>query len=159
MSWYNKISREESDKPREFPLLEPGIYQFEVKKAQMKTSQSGNPMVALELNVWGGTEYFTVFDYLVGTEGMSWKIRHFADSVKLDKEYEADNMLPTMMIGRSGLVDVGQQEAKPNPKGGMYAPKNVVVDYVLTMQGHTKSDLKDAPAVQKEEFKDSDLPF
>lgn len=158
MSWYKKMSREESDQPREYPLCAPGIYPFTVKKAQAKMSQGGNEMIALELIVLCDHIEYTVFDYLVGTETMAWKIRHFCDAVKLDKEYEDDSFDALMCRGRSGFADIGKQEAKEKPGGGMYAAKNVVLDYVLTQGGHLKSDLS-VPPKKDDDFKEDDLPF
>ena len=75
---YEPITAEQVEKERQYPLLDPGIYNFQVIESTFKTSSTGNPMIVLKLMIWdkNGKE-FIVFDYLVGTNGMAWKTRHF----------------------------------------------------------------------------------
>jgi hypothetical protein len=44
-------SEDEVQKAREFPLLDPGIYNFAVIESKFKYSQAGNPMIQLTLRV------------------------------------------------------------------------------------------------------------
>lgn len=154
MTWYTKVSREEADKPREFPLIEPGVYRFQVNKASLRTSKNGNPMMAVEISVWDDSRTYNIFDYLVNIPSMTWKIRHFADSLNLGKEYDNDTLEPEMCVGLYGMADINIQPAKDG-----YAAKNIVVDYVLNEQGQVKSEVI-PNATKPVEFNDlEDLPF
>lgn len=158
---FDPISREEADKPREYPLLQPGSYHFSVKSAKSKFSANGNDMIVLELEFFNDGKSYIVFDYLVAIENMAWKVRHFADAVGLDKQYEAGLFSATMCLGRKGLAEVGIKAPQPNPNGGMYPQKNVVVDYLLIESNNAGFNVTkpvEVPA-KTTEFVDDDIPF
>jgi hypothetical protein len=105
-------------------LLVGGDYAFEVTKAEEQTSKAGNDMVKLQLNIPDEEERsHTVFDYLVGTEGAAYKVRHFAEAVGLLDDYERGELKADDMVGRSGIAVVGIQ------KQSGYPDKNVIRDY------------------------------
>lgn len=137
-----------------FDLLDPGVYDFEVTKCARRTSKSGNPMAELQLCIWnkeGKTSF--IFDYLVFSDiNLNIrKVKHFCDAVGLSEAYKAGN-LPEDLVGKGGKADLGIQEEIPNPKGGIYPKKNVVVDYVMTDKGAIKVQTGS-------DFIDSDVPF
>lgn len=155
---YNPMTEEEAEKERQFPMLEPGTYNFEVMKSEFKMSNTGqyrnpnkpsNPMIKLQLLVWGsdGKEY-TVFDFLVGSKNMEWKTRHFCRAVGLLKEYEAKTFNESICEGKSGKVSIIQQKGQPKEGGGFYQDKNAVEDYI--------SD--ESTKTTKPDF-DDDVPF
>lgn len=153
---YNPMTEEQCDKERQFPLLEPGIYNFTVTKAEQKRSKSGNPMIELTLHVWDNTgKEFNVFDYLIATPNMMWKIKHFCDSVGLSQEYADGKFNEHMAVGRSGKADFIFQKGKAKEGGGFYKDKNAVEDYVMTDKGAQKYNPSETDS---KEFDDS-IPF
>lgn len=74
-------------------IIADGIYDFEILSADDDTSQNGNDMIHLKTKVFkadGG--FIFVDDYLVNTEKMQWKIKHFCESVGLEAEYQAGDL-------------------------------------------------------------------
>jgi len=126
-------------------LLEPGIYNFSVVKAEDAISKAGNEMIKLNLKVWdkNGHERF-VFDYLL--EALAYKIKHFCDAVGLADKYQNGAFNASDCLDKSGNVKVDIQKDKT----GLYHDKNIVVDYLVET---TASQSK------KDTFEDSDIPF
>lgn len=129
---YDPLTEEEVQKERQFALLEPGTYDFTVTKATFSKSQKGNPMIELQLLTWDneGKER-VVFDYLVSTAGMNWKIRHFCEAVGLKAEYEARKFSEDLCPNARGRAIISIQKGKQKPDGSYYKDKNVVDDYVI----------------------------
>ena len=117
--------KEEGQGPRE--LLRDGVYPFTVSMATEKiSSSSGKEMIELKLEVFNadGVAHW-VYDYL--TDGkMGYKIRHFAETVGLMRQYEQGDMEAADMEGRSGYVNIGCEGARDG-----FPAKNRVVDYCL----------------------------
>lgn len=106
-------------------LLAGGDYDFEVAKAEEKTSQAGNDMIALTLHIEGDEgRRHTVFDYLVGSDASMYKVRGFAEAVGLLNEYNSGEMPASIMAGRTGRAQIGIDD-----KNKAYAPKNIVRAY------------------------------
>ncbi|SRR5579872_2878084 len=126
-------------------LMAEGTYSFQVMKCSKKVSKSGNPMAELMLNVWDNEgKAHTIYDYLVFSEQPFCirKIKHFCDSTgNLDKYKKGE--LPEDLTGLCGRAFVVITEATPNGKGGMYAPKNSVDDYVSNAGEKPKAQVKD----------------
>lgn len=148
-------TEEELDK---MDLMESGIYDFEVLKSTSKISKSGNPMSEINVKVYnkdGSSKCF--FDYLVFSSANMCvrKVKHFCETVGWSDRYESNN-IPEEMEGLTGKLSLGVQEQKPNPNGGFYAAKNVVLDYIkkdsLTFNSAPK-------AAKEEDFLNDDLPF
>ncbi len=151
---FTPMNDEEIEKANEFPMLEDGIYNFEVIKSTKKTSRSGNPMAELQTRTWNkdGKE-FLIYDFLVFSNvGLCIKkVKHFCDTTGLQEEYKAGNMREDL-VGLSGKFEIGTQDAMPKPGGGSYARKNIVIDYVMTDKGAVKHE--------SEPFIDDDtIPF
>ena len=134
---YTPMTEDQCEKERQFPLLEPGVYDFKVIEAKAQNSSSGNPMIALELRIITkeGVE-FNVFDYLVATAKMMWKTKHFCDTVGLANEYMDGSFTEKYCLGRNGKAMVVYQEGKKKPDGnGYYKDKNAIEDYVMSDKG------------------------
>lgn len=144
---YQPISEAEAEKARGYSLLDHGMYEFHVMKAEGRPSKTNNPMIELVLNVLDkeGKEH-VIFDYLVATEKMNWKIRHFCRAVGLEKEYDEGKFNELLCAGRGGHAMISKQAGKQKPDGSFYKDKNVVDDYVV-------------PLVDDKKFVDSDVPF
>lgn len=104
-----------------------GDYDFEVVEAVDKISQKGNPMIALQLRVFGPERAMTVRAYLM--EAMAFQMRHFCFAVGLGKEYEAGELAAANCIGRTGRLTL-KIEDQPG-----YMPKNAVKDYIVPAAG------------------------
>lgn len=117
--------------------LKPGECTFEVKKAESKTSKSGNEMIKLDLVVKdgeGGSDY--VFDYLVAGEHRmcKWKIARFCESTKLLEELEKGELPSYECIGTTGSCVVANEQDNSyiNAEGFSVDPdpKNVIKEYL-----------------------------
>lgn len=120
------ISKEEASNSN-FNLLKPGTYPFEVLEAiDYKSERTGNQMIRLNLLIHlpgGGTR--RLYDYLVNQ--MPHKLRHIAEVCGAVASYEAGNLEPHELEGKSGYVKIGIQKSK-NPE--YPDDKNTVNDYV-----------------------------
>lgn len=121
-------------------LLPAGDYDFEVIEAADKISKtSGNPMIALKLNVYsgdGGTRH--VYDYLM--EQMAYKLRHFCQFTGLIEKYQAGTLTAQDCLGRVGRVSLRQKIQDG------YDPKNEVKDYVNANAATVETPAQKAPA-------------
>ena len=134
-------------------LLPVGEYEFYVKDAEDTVSQkSGAEMIKLTIAVIdkNGNER-TVFDYLL--ESMMYKVKHFADAVGLEAEYEAGGYSAASCKNRSGKCKIIIDQPE---EGSPYNPKNAVKDYVK--RNPDAEPIKREPEKEKELF-DEDLPF
>lgn len=99
-------------------FVEPGVYALEIVKAAEKTSQNGNPMISLtmEIKLPGGAVGPTVWDNLVFTPKASWKIDQVLASLGRvivpgeDCNVEADDL-----IGMEGVAVIGEEPGAQNP--------------------------------------------
>jgi hypothetical protein len=106
-------------------LLPEGVYDFEVVKAEEKTSKAGNQMIELSLHVFDASGK-TVFvrDFLM--ESLAYKLRHCADACGLIEGYESGALIDKDFVGKCGKVKIVIQKDKE----GKYPDKNVVRDYI-----------------------------
>jgi hypothetical protein len=117
----------ESAKPNY--LLRPGECDFEVKQAQDQTSDAGNEMIKLTLDVWDSTgKKATVYDYLL--DAIPHKVRHAAYACGIGHVYERGEIEASHFEGKNGRLVIRTKE-QPG-----YNPKNDVTDYVIA--GRTK---------------------
>ena len=145
-----------------FPVLEDGIYDFEVLKSERKTSKSGNPMAELKIQVWENStgKINSLFDYLVFSDVpyTRRKIKHFCSAVGLQEQY-SNSSLPEDLSGLCGKLELGTQDGQPKPTGGTYPRKNVVVDYVAAEQAAVKASQTERVTRTTKELLDQDIPF
>ena len=115
----------------EFGLWPAGDYDFEVYDASEETSAAGNEQIKLTLHVFN-TEGArrTVFDYLVGTQGMAYKIRHFAEATGIVAQYEKGDLMPSEIVQRTGRLRL---RVKKGTNG--YPDQNAVQDYIKGSHG------------------------
>lgn len=113
-------------------LLSDGVYVFTVKEVTQTVSQSNNPMLKIRLSVLESTgTYRSIEDYLLATDTMIYKLKHFCDATGLENEYAQGNIEPNKIMNRSGLVKIGTQKGKPKPDGaGSFPDRNSVKDYI-----------------------------
>lgn len=148
---FNPMTEEELNSAS---MIEEGFYDFEVVKSTRKTSKSGNPMAELNINVWDkeGKQHL-IFDYLVfSTVPLNIKkVKHFCDAVGLQDQYK-QGQIPEELERYCGKVLIGIQEEKPNPNGGCWPKKNIVVDYLKSDKESSKKP------IESNELND-DIPF
>ena len=131
-------------------LLPKGDYPYRVIKSEDKISAAGNEYIALILKVYDheGKEH-AVFTNLALVK----LIKHFCDVNGLEELYKSGNIEAYQLSGKcGGLVSLDIEPEKPNPRGGMYRPKNVVLDYIQGAMQQVKSE-------KGVDFEDSDIPF
>jgi len=117
----------EAPPKKEFPLLDPGTYQFVVLTAVDAVSRAGNKMVTIEIRAFDmeADKDVKIKDYLVGTESASWKVKQFLKGIGDPEAAESGELDAEAIINQGGMVVVGKKE--PNDKGYVY---NEVVAYV-----------------------------
>lgn len=128
-------------------ILMPGIYPFEVIKAEEKPSKKGNDMIELSLRIFNDQEEHLCRDWLL--ESMPHKLRHAAVTLGLEDQYEAGSLVAGDFFKKEGFVKVGIQKGKPKGDGSgeNYPDRNNILDYVGDVA-------KEQPAGE-----DDDLPF
>ena len=142
-------------------LLKPGIYDFEVMRAEETTSKSsGNPMVKIKIRVFHDGGEAHIYDYITSTQVE--KLCAFCDAVGLSKEYDAGDVKSDDMEGRSGRVKIGIEDEKPKNDGtdAKWPAKNKVKDYVPKAEsdGGRKVE-KPEPTPAERAAADEEIPF
>lgn len=147
-------SREEIAREK---LLKPGIYDFEVMRAEETTSRAGNAMIKLKVRVFHDGGEAHLYDYLVSTQVE--KLCAFCDAVGLSKEYDAGDVKSDDMEGRSGRAKIGIEDEKPKEDGeGNWPAKNKVKDYLPKSEkngGKKVENPEPTPAEAEKEY----IPF
>ena len=92
---------------RREPLPE-GSYEVQVSGTANTISQAGNPMVKLELDIIGDPAHTgrRIFDTLVLTDKVAWKLVQFMDALRLPSRETFD---PTDWVGKTCYVDIIQE--------------------------------------------------
>jgi hypothetical protein len=108
-------------------LFPPGTYDFEVLEAEEQTSSKGNDMIMLKLAIYNAQgQNRHVYDYLVGTDGAQFKIRHYAEATGQLDTYDGGEISADDQVGRTGRCKIVIKK----DASGQYADKNAVSDYV-----------------------------
>ena len=151
-------SREEIAREK---LLKPGIYDFEVMRAEETTSKSsGNPMVKIKIRVFHDGGEAHIYDYITSTQVE--KLCAFCDAVGLSKEYDAGDVKSDDMEGRSGRVKIGIEDEKPKDDGtdAKWPAKNKVKDYVPKADGDCGRKVENPePTAAEKAAADEEIPF
>jgi hypothetical protein len=103
------------------------IVDFEVLEAEDTTSRNGDDMVKMKIKVFneeGGSR--TVYEYLLGTDSMQWKVRAFCAATGLLEQYETGELEAVEMEGRTGKAKLVIQK----DKSGSYPDKNAIGAYI-----------------------------
>lgn len=106
LSWDDEISQES-----EYTILEPGDYDFEVRKferGRSKGSESipASNMAILELKVYNDNVSTVITDYLVLHTKMEWKLSQFFCSIGQKKHGEPLRMDWNKVVGAKGRCKV-----------------------------------------------------
>lgn len=151
---FNPLSDEQIHAVQNRGLLEEGIYSFTVKAMEAQQSKSGNPMLKVRIGVLASEgDERNIIDYLLSSEQMMFKLKHFCESIGLEDNYLKGNLSPSDCINRSGKVRIGVQKGGAKEDGsGFFPDKNSVKDYV-------KVEAKAAPVVDDKPPFDDDIKF
>jgi hypothetical protein len=120
---------------QESRLLEEGAGTFEVLTSSFKKSDSGNPMIILDLKVWdkSGKEAFVRDFLLTSSARMEFKIKHFCYGTGLKAAYDEGKLSVQDCAGKTGKCEIMTQ--KPQRKKGtdeFYPAKSVIRDYFVS---------------------------
>jgi hypothetical protein len=113
-------------------LLTDGIYPFIVKTYEPRISKTGNSMLEIMVGVLDseGNER-NIKDFLLATDTMIFKLKHFCEAIGMHKEYAAGRFDPAKCLGRTGKCVIGLQKGNEKPDGtGYYPDRNSIKDYV-----------------------------
>lgn len=159
MSLYKALNEEDVMKAR-FNLLEDGEYDAVVKVATRSMSKANNVMADMTLAVFdkAGNAH-DIRDFLIFTDKMLWKIKHFCDSSGQEKLYLDEKFTPEDASNQHVRVKVKTQQGNEipfdklngKPVGSKYPDKNVIEDYIIG-----KSNVIGKPA---DEFINDSIPF
>jgi hypothetical protein len=129
---FNPLSDDQINAIQNRTLLADGIYPFVVKNVEQQVSKSSIAMLKVKLVVVAAeNDMRVIFDYLLATEQMMFKLKHFCESIGIADKYEKGSFEPSDCIERSGKVKIGVQKGAAKDDGsGFYPDKNSVKDYV-----------------------------
>ena len=134
----------EASEEREFTLLPVGEYEFIVAKFEKAISKAGSNMAVLTLDVQSDDGHYPIFDRLVLTTKMQWKLSQFFECIGLQKKGEPLKKMPwSKIVGVEGRIKIAHDTYNGNTRA--------VVDKYLPPVGETKK--------AKKEIEDDDLPF
>ena len=134
----------EATEEREFTLLPVGEYEFIVAKFEKAISKSGSNMAVLTLDVQSDEGHCPIFDRLVLTTKMQWKLSQFFECLGLQKKGEPLNKMPwNKVVGAEGRVSIKHDTYNGTTRA--------VVDKYLPPA--------EKPKKAKKEIEDDDLPF
>ena len=107
MATFNPVTEEEAKAGR---LIPNGEYEFEIVKAEDKTSSAQNTYINLRLKVWDslGKER-TVFDRAMYSGGYAFKVRNLCYSIGMGDDYESGRLDPESMVGAVGRCRIGKE--------------------------------------------------
>jgi len=140
-------------------LFDPGVYRFVVAEADETVSSSGNDMIVAKLEFETTTGIRTVYDYLLISGRMAWKLKGFCESIGWTEQYASGSFEASDMVGLMGEASIGIQEANNG-----YPAKNVVEDYIkegseVATKPSKKSEGKKKKPKKADEVTEDDIPF
>lgn len=125
MDWDSGISAEATN--GEFNLPPVGEYGFTVVGFEKTISKAGKKMAAVTLQLDESAQYWKVYDYLVLTANMEWKLATFFESLGLKKKGEPLDRMPWDKVpGATGRVKIKYETF--NEKQSCKVDRYVVTD-------------------------------
>jgi hypothetical protein len=150
MDWDSPISAEASN--NEYNLPPVGEYGFTVESFEKTFSKAGKKMAKIVLKLDKEAQFFHVYDYLVLTENMAWKLAQFFECLSLKKRGEPlDHMPWDKVLGASGRVKIKHEDYN--------GTESCKVDrYIVSDAAQAPTAPKKASA-KKTKTPEEDLPF
>lgn len=158
----DEIAKEAAKRKKELNekwLLKPGIYDFEVMRAEDQLSSNGNAMIKLKLRVFHDGGEAHMYDYLVANQEA--KLAAYCDSVGKSEQYDAGEVKAEDMAGDCGRAKIGIEDEKPKDDGeGNWPAKNKIKYYLPKSEkdGGRKVE-KPEPTAAEAAAEKEDLPF
>lgn len=105
MDWDSGISAEASS--NEFNLPPVGEYGFTVIELEKTISKSGKKMARVNIQLDETAQYWKIYDYLVLSDNMAWKLATFFECLGLKKKGEPLDHMPWDQVGgKTGRVKI-----------------------------------------------------
>ena len=105
--------------------LHAGVFQFTILQAWEKTSQAGNPMFELKVEITNGNGISrTLPDYLLPKGVSAEKLLQCAIACGLRAEYDSGSLPADAFIGKRGRLRLGIEKRKGFPD------RNVIEGYL-----------------------------
>lgn len=123
LDWDDGISAEAGES--EYEVLPIGEYEFEVVDFEKTFSKSDKKMAKLTLEIIYDGKKFKVWDYIVLTQNMAWKIASFFECLGLKKKGTALKQMPwNQIMEKKGRVKIKHEEynGQTSPKVDAYIP-------------------------------------
>lgn len=106
LDWDSPVSADASD-GASGDIPEPGEYGFMVIDFEKTVSKSGKKMAKINLELDETGRHWKIYDYLVLTTNMEWKIATFFESLGLKKKGEPLTKMPwDKVLGAEGRVKI-----------------------------------------------------
>lgn len=138
---FNPLSDAELNELQNRDLLPDGNYAFIVRNAETQTSGKGNPMLKVTLGILATPHNeYPLSDYLMASEKMIFKLKHFCETLGLDAQYNQGNLRPEDCIGKMGKCKIGRQKgSQKKDLSGYFPDKNCVKDYIKNIDQVTSA--------------------
>lgn len=105
--------------------LHSGVFNFEILEAWEKTSQAGNPMFELKVQISNGNGVSrTLADYLLPKGVRAEKLLHCCIACGIREKYDSGSLAPDDFVSRRGRLRLGLEKKKGFPE------RNVIEDYL-----------------------------
>lgn len=131
-------------------LLPEGKYFFKTIEAEESKSKDGHPMLVLKnLVTKPNGQKKTIKDWLIASDEMGYKIKHYCDAVGLEAVYSSGQFNASHCCGKTGFL-----ELKISPANDKYDTSNTVKSYV----SKNKVNLNQTAQTPKE-ILDDNIPF
>jgi len=151
-------------------VIDAGTYPFQVadvettKNGHPMSDRNGNEMCKLKLTIWDSeNRERIVYTYITGDDNFAYKLRHFAKTIGMIKEYDNGTLNMRETVGRQGTAEIVIKKGtlKTDGSGEMWADRNDVKDFTGEPQAQSNSSAggppRDRPHATDERFQD--LPF
>lgn len=126
-----KVTPISESEARAAGLWKRGLYDFEILTALETSSKAGNDMIELEVKVYDTEGKSRTFkDWLVSSDGVAYKVRHFASATGMLPQYERGELRAGDCVGKTGRCQLGIEKGKEP-----YPDKNKINDYAPTVAG------------------------
>lgn len=123
MDWDSGISSEAGD--NEYKIPEVGEYGFQVIEFEKTLSKAGKKMAKLKIKLDSDGYGCHIYDYLVLSANMEWKLATFFESLGLKQKGEPLNKMPwDKVLGAFGRVKIKHEiyEGEERCKVDRYIP-------------------------------------
>jgi hypothetical protein len=136
--------KQQIEERRREMLLQDGEYDFTVKDAKQMTSQSGNEMFKLFLEVYDKKgKPRLMFDHILLNGNWDFKIKKLCDTLDISDLYKSGKLEADYFINKSGFAKICQENDR---KMGW---QNKIESYLI----------KSKDVISTDQIIDDDLPF